>query len=903
MALTTGIGRIVRGVRDLFRRSRVDRDLDEELQAYLAAHLERKLAAGMAPAAAERAVRFENGSFVGIKERTREAGWEFIVETAWRDVRYAVRTLRRTPGFSAVAILTLALGLGASTAVFSVVDAVVLRGLPFDEHDRLVAVGTSRPSPFAVPLVTLPSHGAGSLAAIAPQDFLDWRERQQVFIDLAAYSAALMTLREPRFDPEELRALRVTSEFFDVLRSSPALGRPFARTHEDEGRHLVAIVSYGLWQRRFGGVPDIVGRTIQLDYRPYEILGVAPPGFTYPLGATRPTEIWVPLVIPPEERVRRPERYSEYLRAIGRLEEGVSLDRARTHMNAIARALEVEHPEWNKDRRVGMVPLHEAVVGQRTRTWMMLLLGSVALVLLIVCANVAGLLLARASNRDREMAIRAATGAGTGRLVRQLLIESVVLWATAAAVGVLFASWGTQVLKAAMPDGIPRVASIAMDVRILAGTAVVTIATALLFGLLPAMQLSQPNLARAFGAGGRSSSAGPGRQRLRNALVVAELALAVVLLVGAGLFVSTFRNVMEVRLGFDPHNVLAADLTLFRAIPGHEPPGWAALGELEARVRGIPGVEDAAAISGTIPFASSTAMTRLNIPGRPFSHEDTTNQLFTSSVTPGYHRMMRIPLRSGRYLDENDVQGAEPVMVINEAAAARFFPGENPVGRTLDLQKPRRIVGVVGDVRQAGFETAVAPTGYVPLVQGRVPGAPRSAQLLIRTDGDPLAVLPAVRAAVAAVLPGEPVRDARTLDDILVRITAQRRLSMLLLTGFGILGLVIAAVGLYGLMAYVVRQRTRELGIRVALGATQRQVIASVMRSGVALVTAGLVVGTGAAVLTGAAARAFLFGIEPTDPRVFAAALFVLAGSACAASVVPALRAAAIDPVTALREE
>ncbi len=896
------IRRIIGGLRGLFATDRLERELDDELHAYLEAAIERKMREGMDRERATRAARVEMGSVAAIKDFTRDAGWEVALETSWRDLRHGVRTLRRSPAFAALAILTLALGIGASTAIFSVVDAVVLRALPFDEHDRLVAVGTSRPSPFAVPLVTLPVQPTPLLSNIAAQDFLDWRERQEVFAGLAAFSTANLTMREPGSDPEEVRVLRVTSEFFDVLRSRPLLGRGFTPVNEVAGRHLSAVISHGLWQRRFGGDPDIVGRTIQLDYNTYEITGVAPPEFTYPLGTDRPTAAWVPLVIPAAERVRIPGRYGASLRAIARLADGVSIDRALAQMNHVAAGLEAEHPEWNKDRRVALLPLHESIVGERTRSWMLLLLGSVTIVLLIVCANVAGLLIARASARSREIAIRAATGASRGRIVRQLLIEHLVLWVTASVAGVLLARWGVQSLKAVMPDSIPRVASIALDLRVLGAAAAAASGTALLFGVFPALRSSRPNLTAVLNDGSRSASS-PSTRRLRRALVAGELALAVVLLVGAGLFIRSFGRLMEVDLGFDRRNVLTAGVSLFRTDSGVALRGWADLEEIVARLRTAHGVESVAGISGTIPLAGSTSMTRLDVSGRPFSHADVENQIFVSSVTPDYHRVMRIPLRSGRYIDETDRDGGSAVMVINEAASRRFFRGENPIGRSLDIQGARQIVGVVGDVRQGGFETDAAATAYIPLVQSPRPGAARSAQLLVRTDGDPLAVLPAVRRAVSSVLPGEPVRDAQALDTVLGRLVAQRRVSMLLLALFGVLGLIIAGVGVYGVMAFIVGERRQEIGLRMALGATHARVVGTFLREAMALTVVGLTIGTAAAWMLSSTVSAFLFQVEATDPGVFVLATLVLVASVLLACVCPARRAATTDPLTALRQE
>jgi predicted permease len=421
--------------------------------------------------------------------------------------------------------------------------------------------------------------------------------------------------------------------------------------------------------------------------------------------------------------------------------------------------------------------------------------------------------------------------------------------------------------------------------------------------VFPALRSSPPDLTRALNDGRRGVSAGRPSQRLRRALVIAELALAVILLVGAGLFIRSFGELMKVDLGFDRRNVLMAGVVLFRGETGGATRGWAALDEIAARLRAVPGVENAAGISGTIPLAGSTSMTRLEIPGRPFSHEDPDNQIFVSSVTAEYHRVMRIPLRAGRYLEETDRDGGPLVMLINQAAARRFFGADDPIGRSLAVQGLRQIVGVVGDVRQGGFETDIAATAYLPLGQSAQPSTARTAQILIRTSGDPMTVLPSVRRAVSIVLPGEPIRDARTLEAALARLAAQRRVSMVLLSSFGLLGIAIAAVSIYGIMAHVAGDRRQEIGVRMALGATRTQVMASFLREAAAMTALGLTLGAAAAWLLGSTARAFLFQIDATDPGIFALATSVLVLSALVATVLPAHRAATIDPVSALRQE
>lgn len=882
------------------RRARRALDgLEQDIREHIDLEVQENLARGLAPAEARRQAMRKFGNVALVREDTR-AVWAWTrLDQLVQDARYGLRTLPRSPGFTAVAILTLALGIGGSTAMFSAVDAVVLRALPFDEHDRLVAVGTDAAAAAPVTLVTLPARPSAGLGGIAPQDFLDWRARQEVFAALAAFSRANLTFREPGGEPEELRVLRVSSGFFEVLRIGPALGRPFSAEHEIEGAHRVAIISYSLWQSRFGAAPDVVSRTIQLEGQAYEIRGVAPADFTYPITSDRVTDVWIPLVIPDDERIRRPGRYSANLQAIGRLRDRVSLDQAAARMNQVARALEAEHPEWNKDRRIRIQPLQEYVVGAPTRAWMSLLLGAVALVLLIVCANVANLMLARATVRDREIAIRMTLGAGRWRIVRQLLIENLILWVTAALVGLGLALWGVQSLRAVMPEGIPRAATMTLDLRVIAVASAAAIGTGLLFGLLPAVYSSGLQLSAAL-KHGASVGKRATRPRIRRALVVAEIALALVLLVGAGLFIGSFARLMQVDLGFDHRGVVTSGVMLFRSGPSLTRDGWSALEEIQDRVRRIPGVEGVAAIAGTIPLWTSTSATRTSVAGRPVTQD---SRIYISNVTPDYHRVMRIPLRAGRYLEDADHAGGTPTIVINEAASRRFFPGEDPIGRSLNLPGPRLIAGVVGDVRQGGFEMPVVPAAYLPLAQSPVPTSARSAQLVVRAADEQLAIVPALRQAVSAVLPDEPLRDVRRLDDVLARLTAQRRFSMLVLSLFGVLGLMVAAVGVYGILAYDVEQQRHEIGIRVALGASRTRVVGPLVRNAATLTALGVLIGTTAAWLLSSTARAFLFQIEATDVRIFAAAVVVLAASALLASLVPVRRAATVDPISALRQD
>ena len=810
------------------------------------------------------------------------------------DLRHAIRELRAAPSFSIVALLVLTLGIGATTAIFSVVDAVVLRALPFDEHDRLVAVGERRPT-----APGRPDREPGALAAVSPQNYMDWVSRQQVFESMAAVAFGAFALRRPGVEPEDLRSLRVTARFFDVLRVRPAIGRAFTADNEIDGRHRVAVLSDAMWRSRFGGDPEVVGRTMVLDEDSYEIVGVMPSDRTYPVGAVRPTDLWVPYVVPPNERIRRPGYGAHYLQVVARLKRGVTLEEAQAKMDQVAATIEQANPASNKGHMIGVRPLQDDIVGASTKSWMLMLLGAVAIVLLIACANVATLLLARGSARQQEMAIRAALGAGRWRLIRQFMVESFVLAAAGTVIATFVATWMVQILRTAMPEGVPRAAAITIDLRVLAVGAALSFVTALIFGTGPALLSSKPDLATAMKDDARRAGAGRDRQRLRSALVVAEVALAVVLLVGAALFIGSFVTLMRIDPGFSPEGVLTARIAP-RVEPGTRGADFrSAFARIVELVDEIPEVTHAAMITGGVPLSGNTFTTDLDVPGRVIADDDRTISI--RPVTPHYHQALRIPLMRGRLLEATDRAGAPNTVLLNEAAARKYFPGEDPIGRAVRINDEIRIVvGIVGDVHQSSLEREPLTEAYVPMAQtaGRFLG-----DLVVRTSGDPYAVLSKVKAAVFAVLPDVPVRNVRTMEDLVGGRVAQRRLNMLLFGLFGVLGLVISIVGIYGVMAYVVSQRTREIGIRMALGATRSTIVGAVLIHAAVLVAAGLAIGSVGALYLGAAAKAFLFGVEATDPRAFAAAVALLSLSALTATVMPARRAAGVDPLVALRAE
>jgi putative ABC transport system permease protein len=809
------------------------------------------------------------------------------------DLRAAFRSLRQSPTFTAVALVVLSLGIGAATAIFSVVDAVVLRGLPFDEHDRLAAVlefDTRRADTF----------GGGSTT---PQMYLDWRRLQESFEGLAATGGTTFWIRSDTGEPVDIRGYRVTWEFFPALRVAPILGRSLTKEDEIEGRHRVVMLSYGFWQRRFGGSPDVVGRTIDLNEEKWEVVGVLPQGFAYPVSSDRPSELFAPIAFRADEKTRADNRNYNWT-VIGRLKSGVSIEQAHEHMNRIAAALDEQYPKWSPGRRARVISLHHHLVG-RVRSWMLMLLGAVALVLSIACANVANLMLARATSRAREMGIRAALGASRWRLVRGLLVEGVVLSLAGAAIGVALAYGGVHTIRAWLPASVPRVAAIGIDLRVLAAAIGAGVLTGISFGLFPAFHSSRPDLTTALKDSGRSSTAGSGTQWLRNMLVVSEVALAVVLLVGAGLFIASFARLMRVDTGIDYHKVLAINVGV-RVEPGKYAEaakrGNAYIAQMLQAVKNVPGVVDASAVSGGLPLTGSWSRTGLDRPNRPKPEGDDSS-IDRRTITPNHLQLLRIPLLRGRYLSDDDRAGTPKVIVINDAAAKKYWPGEDPLGQIAKVNDQERVVvGIVGNIRHLGPEASQRQECYVPLAQEETAGA----TLVIRTVGEPLALLPAVKAAIWSVNRDQRLSgDVFTLEGYLNRLVAQRRFNMALLALMGVLGLVISAVGIYGVMAYLVAQRTNEIGVRMALGATRGKVLSMVLRRAALLMAAGLAIGTAVAWPLGRyfEVGSLLFQLEPTNALVYIVAIATLAASGLVASAVPARRAASIDPLAALRHE
>jgi predicted permease len=807
------------------------------------------------------------------------------------DLNAAFRSLRKSPTFTAVALAVLALGIGAGTAIFSIVDAVVLRALPFDEHDRLAVVLEHDPSGKEI-------FGGGTTT---PQTYLDWRRMQEGFDGLAAVSTTSFRLKTETGEPADARAVRVTWELFPMLRVAPIYGRNFTAEDEIEGRHRVVILSDGFWQRRFGGDPRVIGTTIELNEERHEIVGVMPRGFAYPVASDRPTEIYAPTWFKAEDKVRGGSRNFNWT-VIGRLNDGVSFRQANERMNRVAESLEQQFPSWAPGIRTRVIPLQEHLVG-KVRSWMLMLLGAVALVLLIACANVANLMLARATTRSREISIRAALGASRWRLLRGLIVEGLTLSLIGAAIGVLLAYFGVQAIRAWLPPGLPRVASIGLDLRVLLAATAAAAMCGILFGLAPALQTSRPDLTTALKDSGRSSTAGAGSQRLRSALVVVEVALAVMLLVGAGLFVGSFVRLMRVDPGFDYSNVLVFNVGPRIHDGNFEEARKASrtyVPQMQEAVKAVPGVRLVGTVSGGLPLTGSWSRSSVEIPGRGELKGDEFS-LDRRTVSPEYLPLMRIPLLRGRYILPTDTENSEPVIVINDAAARLYWPGEDAIGKRLSVNhKERIVVGIVGNIRHLGPEKPPRQEGYIPFNQDTTIGS----TLVMKTDSDPLKVAPAVKAAIWSVNREQRLSgDTITLDGYMERLIMQRRFNMALLATFGVLGLVIAAVGIYGVMAYIVAQRTNEIGVRMALGATRGKVVSMVLKRASILMIVGLLIGSAAAWTLSENIRSFLFQTEPADPRIFVAALATLTLAGLAASVIPARRAASVDPLIALRHE
>jgi putative ABC transport system permease protein len=795
------------------------------------------------------------------------------------DFRLALRRLRQAPGFTAVAVSTLALGIGACTAIFSVVNSVLLRPLAYPESERLVVIRET----------CLPKFPEFS---VAPGNYFDWRAQSTSFEELAALRRSSFNLTG-RGEPARVTADAVTVNYFSMLRVRPAIGRDFTEGDIASGRAQIAILTHGFWLRQFGGRPDGLNETVQLDGQTFTIVGVMPPGFQ-PGGRAA-------LFVPVPYTDDKENHGGHYIRVVGRLKPGVSVEQARSELSLIAERLAKQYPDSNTGWGIKLTPMLESTVGE-VRTVLYSLLGAVGFLLLIACANVANLLLARATSRAREIAVRTALGANRTRIVRQLLTESVLLALLGGALGVGLAWWGTKALLSFAPNILPRASEISLDARALGVTCVLALATGIAFGLVPAIQATRINLNETLKESSRGASEGRHRQRLRGMLVVGEVAIALVLLVGAGLLIRSFARLHEVDPGFRPADALAIDLSLPEKKYGDAPKQSAFVDEMLARLAALPGVQSVGA-SHVVPFTGSDYVLGFSIAGRPpdaLGQEPSTNYY---AATPDYFRAMGIPLLRGRFFDERDRAGAPRVAIINESMAKQYFPGEDPIGQRINVTNGpetwREIVGIVGDTKHYRLDGETTLQTYEPFAQQPFDFL----TVVVRTAG-PAADLPAaIRTAIFSVDADQPIAGVRPLSALLANSIARQRFAMLLFAVFSGIALLLSAIGIYGVMAYSVTQRTGEIGIRMALGAQRRDVLRLILLQGGRLVGLGLAVGIAGSLVLTRFLAAMLFGVTAHDPLTFAAIALLLACVAALACLVPARRATKVDPLIALRAE
>jgi predicted permease len=876
-------------LRSLMRRAQVEQELDEELHYHLERQVEENLGRGMPAEDALSAALRAMGGTERQKERCRDMRRVNFIEDAGADLRYALRMLVKSPIFTCVALLTLALGIGANTAIFSVVNAVLLRPLPFKDPSSLVMVWENNMKQ-GFPRNTF-----------SPANFADYREQNQVFEGMAALSPRSLNLTGEG-EPERVDGLRVSANLLPLLGVRPQLGRLFSPDEDRFGAAHAVILGDGLWRRRFGASSSIVGKTVTLDGEGYAVIGVLPPDFHFH-GAfpEAKDDLLVPIAFGPRESK---SRGGHYLDVVARLKPGMTLEQAQVEMSTIAGRLEQQYPAYDAGVGAAVVPLQEQLVGD-IRPALLTLLAAVGFVFLIACANVASLLLARATVRQKEIATRVALGASRARLVRQFLVESILLAAVGGGVGLVLSVWGAQVLKIYIPPDIFQIRSISIDARVLGLTALVSLVTGLVFGLAPALQASKLNLSETLKDGGRDSASGSRGSRMRAVLVIAEVAVSFVLLVGAGLLINSFLRLRHVNPGFSVENLLTMRVELPPSKYPDQARRTAFYGELLRRIEAIPGVR-LAAVTSPLPLIYDGDSMGVAIEGRPAPPRGQEPDIVTRVVSPHYLRAMEIRLLRGRELSKNDGLKSQPVTVISEAMATRYWPGEDAIGKRVAPGSAEShgewitVVGVVHDVRQFDLGLEPKPQMYLSYEQSDE-FIPRD--VVVKTDVDPLSLAPAVRGAVWAIDHDQPVSDVAAMRDLVSASVSRQRFSAWLLGVFAALGLVLAAMGIYGVMSYSVAQRTREIGVRIALGARPTDVLRLAVGQGLRLVLIGTAFGlVGAFILTRAIAR-LLYGVSAADPATYATIFALLLSVAVLACLVPARRATKVDPLIALRAE
>ena len=885
-------------LRRLFRKEQTERQLDSELRFHVEQRVAELLEAGVAPEEARRRARIEFGGVEGVKEECRESRRVHVIETLLQDIRYGLRMMRRSPGFTAVAIITLGLGIGANTAIFSVVNGVLLNPLPFPHPEQLVFLGESKPN-----------FTNGSLSY---PNFLDWKRENHSFSAMAVvrgYGYILTVSGES----EQIKGLLISSELFDMLGVKPVIGRSLRAGEDAIGGPPVALIREGLWKRKFGASPDVLGRSITLDGRNYTIIGVIPAGFGLDRGPNV-HEVYVPI-----------GQWSNPLlnlrvaglgiRGIGRLKPGVSVVEARVDMERITSNLAAAYSEDNKGIGASLVPMRQQVVGG-VQSLLMLLLAAVGFVLLIACVNVANLMLARSTARTREFAVRIALGAGKSRLTRQLLTESTLLALGGGGLGLALAAWGTRMLRA-LPDALPRTAEIRLDSHVLIFTVLVSLLSGIFFGLAPALKTFRPDvLARAKDGGGQGASRA--RHRTQSAFVVVEIAMALVLLAGAGLMIRSLSRLWNVDPGFDSHNLLTFTVSLPRPMLKASPEAIrAAFRTLNDDIASVPGVQAVAPTWGAFPILGDDEwLFWIEGQPKPANHNDM-NWALNYVVGPDYLKAMKTPLVRGRFLDAHDDEQSPHVVVIDETFATKFFPNQDPVGKRIYLDQagpsgeypPVEIVGVVKHVKQWALDTdnqMLQAQMYLPFMQLSDDGMSSTAGgtgIVVRSQGDPDALFTSIRSALRHKNGELVAYGALSMEQAIADSFADRRYVMILLGGFAVLALMLAGIGIYGVVSYVVGQRTQEIGIRMALGAQRADVLRLVLGQGAGLIAMGVATGVIAALALTRLMTKLIFGVSASDPLTFVSVAALLTGVALLACGIPARRAMRVSPTTALRCE
>ena len=856
-------------------------DVAEELRQHLDDQYRELRAAG---ASHDDALRAMADDVSAVRSRRSGLRPELIAA----DVRYAFRTLRRNPGFAIVVLLTLALGIGANAAIFSVVNGVLLRPLPYRDADRLMVIWGDLKRP-----------GLNGIPASAGE-YVDYRDRSHAFEQVAAYDTVGFNLTGGG-EPERVEGAVVTTTFFSLLGASAQVGRTFIAAEDQPGRDDVVVLSHSLWTRRFSANPAIVGQTIPVDGRPTQVVGVMPAAFQFP---DRSIEIWKPFLLD-AEALSDNNRGSHGYTALARLKAGISRQQAQADLNAVTAAFKADHPgNYRNGFGTTLRPLQEEIVGDTGRP-LMVLLGAVAVVLLIACANVANLLLARAASRRKEIALRTALGASRGRLVRQLMTESVLVSAIGGLIGLGLAAWGVDLLIASAPDSLPRIQEVGVDARVAGFTVLVSLATGLVFGLVPALRASRAPLNDALKEGGRAGSGVHGFAG--RALVVSEVALSLVLLIAAGLLIHSFTRLQDVAPGFDSSRLLTFRLSLPESRYTTFQKGQSFFDEFFTGLRRSPGVRGVAAIN-VLPFSGLGGSRSFHIEGREEKRPEDQTEEQLRIVTDGYFAAMGIPIVAGREFTDRDALNQPRVAVVNDAMAKKHWPHESPIGRRVSFSTDEphwyEIVGVAGNIKHRALEVADRPELYVPYRQPLFAGwTVRPMYVIARTSADPASTVAIARHEIARVDRDQPISDVRTMDERIGRSLSSRRFSMVLLALFAGLALTLAAVGIYGIVAYSVTERTHEIGVRVALGAQRRDVMAMVVGQGMTMTIVGTAIGVAASAALARLMSSLLFGVSAVDPATFVAIPLLLIAVALAACYVPARRAMRVDPLQTLRSE